>query len=201
MPLCHRRRRAGISHLVAPCMTSAAEMLGSTASLAAGWAGTSDTGGRGRREEITAGRPQLAWPAQLSDGGPAVRTTKPGCCNNRQAAWRLAALKHHSAAPPEHLLPQAALCSHHTNTTDTQSVCFWQAHHICSSAQRTFNPIGTCSDNPSHFCQPCWFAQVPSDWPRLGRPGCLCSRLPCSVGLQLGHLPLKLLALLGNRAI
>ena len=77
----------GTSHLVAPCMTSAAEMLGSTASLAAGWAGTSEAGGRGRLEEITASRPQLVWLAQLSGwlscaagGGPAVRTATQGCC-------------------------------------------------------------------------------------------------------------------------
>lgn len=56
---------------------------------------------------------------------------------------------------------------------------------------------GWCNQ-PSQVCQPCWLAQVPSDWPGLGRPACFCARLPGSVGLQLGHLFFKLVVPLGN---
>ena len=87
---------------------------------------------------------------------------------------------HQAAATPAGCMAssctQAPLCSttgtlpttgstlqrHHSSTTEKQADCGMHITFV-QVWRHTFVPIGTRSDNPSRFCHPCCFAQVPSD--------------------------------------
>ena len=187
----HRRLRD--PHLVASCRTWAAEMLGSTAGLAAGWLGTSEAGARGRLEEITASRPQT------QTGLQACSAEEPSDSSPISHSWRCSAGKLHTVK-----LQLRSTLQHHWEPLSAGSMLqrhYTTTHHrwagrLIHAWRRTFVLSITSSDHPSQVCQPCWLVQVPSDSPEVGRPGC--SHLPGSVGFQLSHLLFKLLVLLGN---